>query len=55
MLAAAFMSIDTQMFLARLQQMFGVALPGGHELLRCWGKYLATDLSLPNHRRAKWD
>jgi hypothetical protein len=38
-LAAAVTSVDTQMFLAHLQQMFGVALPESTNLSGAWGKF----------------
>jgi hypothetical protein len=38
-LAAALTSVDTQMFLAHLQQMFGVALPESTNLSGAWGKF----------------
>ena len=38
-LAAAWTSVDTQMFLAHLQQMFGVALPEAENLSGTWGKF----------------
>ena len=38
-LVAAVTSTDTQMFLARLQQMFGVALPESTNLSGAWGRY----------------
>ena len=53
MLAAALTSDDTQMFLAHLQQMFGLALPEAGEFLGCVGPFLAAHLSLSDHRRAR--
>jgi hypothetical protein len=38
-LVAAVTSADSQMFLARLQQMFGVALPESANLSGAWGRY----------------
>jgi hypothetical protein len=38
-LAAAWTSVDTQMFLAHLQQMFGLALPELANLSGAWGKF----------------
>ncbi len=38
-LAAALTSVDAQMFLARLQQMFGIALPEAANLSGAWGKF----------------
>ncbi len=51
MLAAALTSIDMTMYLAGLRQMFELAPQEVANLSGVWGKYLATNLSIPGHRR----